>query len=215
MAAEEKQLVFQYWPAKRTSPLVLIELGLLGIGIEHIPRLEGAVTVVFEERPVEVVGAGFREHVDGRASSHACLGVHAVGHDVDGLDRFERRAVGDEARKPDERVAGAVDPGIVSLVALPADGSRQRLLRIGGQGMGGRGRRDAGHESQQCRVVPYAGHRQVVDLLRVDLAANLRPIGLKRHRRGGNGDRLRDARQLPVARQRGSPRSPRSACPLS
>ena len=62
--------------------------------------------------------------------------------------------------------------------------------------MGGRRRRHAGHESQQCRVVPYAGHRQTVDLLRVDLAANLGPIGLQPDRRGGNGDRLGQSRQL-------------------
>ena len=195
VAGEEEQLVPEYRPTKRAAPLILHELGLVGVGIEHVPRLERAVDVVLEESAVEVVRARFREHVDGCASSHAGLGVHAVGHDVDGLDRFQRRTVGHETRKPDERVAGAVNPGVVSLVGLSADRRHLRLLGIGGKRMGGSRRRHAGHERQQGRVVPDAGHRQVVDLLRVDLAANLRPIGLKRNRRGCYGHRLREGRQ--------------------
>ena len=94
---------------------------------------------MLEQRAVEPVRARLREHVDRGASSDARLGVHAVGHDVDGLDCFERRAVGHETREPDERVAGAVNPCIVPLVSLPADGGCQRLGLGGKRGAGAGG----------------------------------------------------------------------------
>ena len=90
------------------------------------------VGVMLERRSVDGVGSAPGLHVDGRPAGEALFRIHAVGDDVDLLDRLEGRDVGDHVRELDVGGADAVDARVVLIVARPVDRELERPRRVGG-----------------------------------------------------------------------------------
>src|SRR5205807_10580201 len=102
----------------RTTPgaavLVVSPFSLLCAGGREVvlsPQL--FVRVVLERRAMEIVGAALDLNIDRGSAGEPLLAVETVGHDVDGLERFERRHVGRNMRQPDVGGAHAVDPNVI------------------------------------------------------------------------------------------------------
>ena len=100
---EEEQFILQNRAAESTTVLVLDVLVPcredFEIGLEIVARLEELTRIELVAATVELVGAGLDLHIDGRAASHALLGVERVGDDIDRLNCVRWRDVGDVCRQ--------------------------------------------------------------------------------------------------------------------
>ena len=132
-----------------------------------------------ERRPAKIVRAALDLDVDGGSTREPLLGVEAARHDVDGLQRFERRDVRRHVRQPDVGGAHAVDPDVVGAAAGAVDVEHQRARRIGGHRVCLSRRREAWQHAEQVLIVPVHRHRQVHQLPRLQLRAHLGAFGLQ------------------------------------
>ena len=93
------------------------------------------VGVVFEQRPVHLVRSTLGLEVDGGAPCQTLLGVIAVGDNIDLLERFESRNVGDHVRQQDVIGADTVNASIVLIVAGAVDVELECSRRVAGDGV--------------------------------------------------------------------------------
>jgi hypothetical protein len=121
-------------------------------------------------------------------AGQALFRVHAVGDDVDLLDRFEGRDVGDHVGKLDVGGADAVDAGVVLIVARPVDRELQRPGRVGGDRVRVGRRRKARQHPVHLLVVATERHRQVRQLRAHQVHMDLGGLGLQLGRLGADGD---------------------------
>ena len=108
---------------------------------------------------MEVVRAALDLHVDRGSAGEPLLRVEAVGDDVDGLERFERRDVGGHVRQPDVRRAHAVDADVVRAAGRAIHVEHQRARRIRRDRVRFGRRREAGQHPEQRLIVPVQGRR--------------------------------------------------------
>ena len=193
VADEEEGLVLRDGTSDGAAELVVARLRLVAgvqgdVAKPHRPRLQVLVGVMLERRSVDGVGSTPGLQIDGRPAGEALLRVHAVGDDVDLLDRLESRDVGDHVRKLDVGGADAVDAGIVLIVARPVDRELERPRRVGGDRVRVAGGRKAGQHSVHLLIVPTQGHGEVRQLRAHQVHVDLGGLGLQLRRLGADGD---------------------------
>ena len=96
------------------------------------PGLQMVIGVIFKRRAVHLVRPGFGLQVNGGAARQTLFGVKAVGDDIDFLERFDGRNVGDHVRQQNVVRADAVNARAVLIVAGAVDVELQRLRRVAG-----------------------------------------------------------------------------------
>ena len=136
---------------------------------------------------MEVVRAALDLRVDGRSARETLLRIEAARDDVDGIERLERRHVGRDVRQPDVGRADPVDADVVGAAARAVDVEDERARRIRGYRVRLRGRREAREHAEEVLVVTVERHRQIHELVRLQLGSHLGAIGLqqrafRRHR---------------------------------
>ena len=184
-------------PAQSRPPLVEDEFPLVPIGrVEEVARAQVLVVVVLEKGAVKLVGAALELNIDCGAAGEPLLGVKAAGHDVDGLNRFERRNVGRDVREPGIGGGRAVDARVVDLIARAVYVERKRTRRVGLNRVNLRGGSKAGKGLVELLVVATQRHGQVLELFLGDLGPHLRAVGLKQRRHALDGDGLGDRAHL-------------------
>ena len=193
IADEVKDLVLLNRPSDGAAELVVTHLRLVA-GVQrsivepHRPGFQVLVGEILEARSVKGIGSALGRHVDRGAAGEALLGVHAVGHDVHFLDRFERRDIGDDVRQLDVRGADAVDPRVVLIVAGPVDAELERARGVGRDGVRIDRRREPGQHPVDLLVVPAERHRQVGQVLRLEALVHLRGVRLQDRRFSADRD---------------------------
>src|SRR5690349_3836242 len=108
---EEEELIFLDGPAEVAAIVVedLFRLILAAI-VPRLAALEMLVEMIAEKSAVPLVRARFGDDVHGRGSSHAFLGLVAVGGNFDLLNALDRRDVQRPAtRFPEEDALRAID----------------------------------------------------------------------------------------------------------
>src|SRR5262249_39233376 len=131
VAGKEEELVLDYGAAKRPAILVLNKLALHILRwAEIVSGLQRLVGMVFESGTVKIIRPALDLDVDRRAASQTLLGVETVGHDVDGLDRFERGHIRRHVRQPDVGRTDPVNARVVGRTAGAVDVEDQRTRRV-------------------------------------------------------------------------------------
>ena len=182
VAREVEQLVLQDRPAQGSAELVVDQLRVSLVDrCEVRPGLERIVAVVLEGRTVQVVGSALDLHVHRGAAREPLLGIEAVGDDVDGVDRFERRNVGRHVRQPDVGSGHTVDADVIRASAGSVDVEGQGARWIRGNRVRVFRHAEAGEGLEQALVVPPHRDRQILQCLRVQLRFHLGPVGLQGH----------------------------------
>ncbi len=167
--------------------LLLAVVDLLGVGL----GIHRGVAEQLEEAAVQIVGAALGDDVHHAAVAAAVLGLGARGHEVEFLDRFEREQLQQAA---DGVVVVVAAVNLVVQVAAVAAVDLRRVL-----GALGRVRVVAeAHAGQRRREVRElaAVERQALDAADVDDTADRRDRRFNQRRGRGDGDRLRDVRNL-------------------
>ena len=190
-----KDLVLFDRPADGAAVLVVDQLRFVagiqgGIVEHHGPRLQVLVGVIFKRRSMHLVRSALGLDVDGGATRQALLGVETVRDNVDLLDRFEGRDVGDHMRELDMRGTDAVDARVVLVVACSIDRELQRPRRVGRDRVRIRRRRDAGQQSKNLLVVPAQRHRKILQFIGGDRNVHLRRVCLQGRRLRRHRDRF-------------------------
>ena len=154
------------------------------------------VIVVGKRRPVELVGSGLGDHLDGSAARQSLLGIEVVRGDVDLLNRFRGGDVGRVVRQPDVDALRAIKAGVVVVAGGPVDVGRQGALGSVGVRVLERCRRRAGNQVDESLVVPIRVHRHRLDLFAAQLRLDRRRLRLEDRRGRGDRNDFRDVTDL-------------------
>src|SRR5436309_6709044 len=137
------------------------------------------IGVIFKQRTVQRVRSALCLEVNGGSAGKSLLGGEAVGDNVDLLDRFEGRDVGDHVRKKNVVSTHAVNTSVVLVVAGPVDVELQRTGRVGRDRVGIERRREAGQGSINLLVVPTQRHGKILQFISGEIGVHLRSVCLK------------------------------------
>ena len=167
--AEEVRLVEDDRAAERAAELIAPIVGLLDVGdlLAERARVQRLVAEQREGAAVIVVGAALGDDVHHAAVAAAVLGLEALGHEVELLNRLEREEL-QQAADGVVVVVAAVDL-IVHVAAVAAVDLRRELRALGRIGM--EAEADAGNRRRQVRELA-AVERQALDAADVDDATD-------------------------------------------
>ena len=197
VAREIEEAVAHHRAAERSAELVVFPIALRRAGRREVAaRAQPLVGVVLERRAVQRVGPALDLRVDRRAAGQTLLGVEAVGDDVDRFERFERRNVGGDVRQPDVGRADAVDADVVRAAARAVDVEHQRARGIGRHRVRLRRRREPGQHAEEVLVVAVHRHRQVDEVVGLQLGAHFGAVRLQQGRLAGDRHRFGELANL-------------------
>ncbi len=197
--AEQKQPVLLERPAQRAAELVLAERRIEGGLRKEAARIESAVAEKLEQRSMQRIGPGLRDHADLRAGSLPVFGAVGVGLDVELADGVDAQQVAAHAARSDGELAR---PGVLNAVEQhqivhgPPSIHRERIS-VAGAGVGAFQAvvDDAGVQGHQI-VEAAAVERQVLHFALSDESRNRGRGGVDHGGLFGDGHFLREIANL-------------------